>query len=257
MDNTVRVNHIQQEFPIGKEKLEVLRDINFELEGGEFLSIVGQSGCGKSTLLRIIAGLDQPTSGEVKIGNESVNGISDKVGVLFQESRLLPWYSVEKNIAYGITDLKEKKQIRERVAELIETVGLKGFEKALPEQLSGGMQKRVAIARTLAAHPKVLLLDEPFGALDAFTKMNMQEELLKIWKREKITTLLVTHDIDEAIYLGQKVIVMSPKPGIIKKSLNIELTSNRSRTSPEFDYYRKIIFSEFFEDEARTPEYTI
>ncbi|MBP5565145.1 MAG: ABC transporter ATP-binding protein [Lachnospiraceae bacterium] len=255
--NEVNISHVQQSFNIGKESLEVLRDINIELKAGEFISIVGQSGCGKSTLLRIIAGIDKSSSGSVTIGGEEVKGTSSDVGVLFQESRLLPWYNVKKNIEYGFIGKISKKEKNDRVKELIELVGLSGFEKALPQQLSGGMQKRVAIARTLAGRPKVLLLDEPFGALDAFTKINLQEELLKIWEKEKTTTLLVTHDIEEAIFLGNRVIVMSPKPGVIKRVINVQLTSDRIRTSPEFDHYRKIVFSEFYEKEDLTVEFTI
>ena len=256
-DNNVSVRHIQQTFSLGKEKLEVLRDISLELSAGEFVSIVGQSGCGKSTLLRIIAGIDKPAGGNITIGDKEVTGTSGSVGVLFQESRLLPWYNVEKNIEYGIIGKLSKSEKKDRISELVELVGLKGFEKALPEQLSGGMQKRTAIARTLAGKPKVLLLDEPFGALDAFTKINLQEELLSIWKKEKITTLLVTHDIEEAIFLGNRVVIMSPKPGVIKRIVDIELSADRSRTSVEFDHYRKIIFSEFYVSKERTPEYII
>ena len=255
VENEVNIRHIRQDFTMPSGKLEVLRDINIDLAGGEFVSIVGESGCGKSTLLRIIAGLDKPTDGEVLIGGERVSGVSSKVGILFQESRLLPWYSTEKNIAYGLPKGMDKKEGRERVKTLIETVGLKGFEKALPAQLSGGMQKRVAIARTLAGRPKVLLLDEPFAALDAFTKMNMQEEILRIWEREKITTLLVTHDIDEAIYLGERVVMMSPKPGVIKRVIPIELPEDHSRTSDEFDGYRREIFKGFFGNDQRMSEF--
>ena len=254
-ENEVYIRHIRQDFEMPDGNLEVLRDINIDLKGGEFVSIVGSSGCGKSTLLRIIAGLDRPTGGEVLIGSEKVTGVSSKVGILFQESRLLPWYSTEKNIAYGLPKGMDKNEKRERVSSLIEMVGLKGFEKALPAQLSGGMQKRVAIARTLAGLPKVLLLDEPFAALDAFTKMNMQEEILRIWKKEKITTLLVTHDIDEAIYLGERVVVMSPKPGVIKKVIPIDLPEDHSRTSDEFDSYRRDIFKEFFGSDKRMADF--
>ena len=250
-ENEVNIRHIRQDFPMPDGNLEVLRDINIDLKGGEFVSIVGSSGCGKSTLRRIIAGLDKPTGGEVLIGGEKVTGVSSRVGFLFQESRLLPWYSTEKNIAYGFPKGFDKVKKRERVESLIETVGLKGFEKALPAQLSGGMQKRVAIARTLAGNPDVLLLDEPFAALDAFTKMNMQEEILRIWKKHKITTLLVTHDIDEAIYLGERVVVMSPKPGIVKREIPIDLPEDHSRTSDEFDNYRREIFKEFFGSDER------
>lgn len=253
----IRISHVRQEFALGNGILEVLRDIDLAIEEGEFVTVVGASGCGKSTLLRLIAGIDHPVGGEISINGEVVVQPTLKTGVLFQESRLLPWFSVEKNIAYGLSSEYTKQQKKERVRELIELVGLKGFEKALPEQLSGGMQKRVAIARTLSNRPKVLLLDEPFGALDAFTKMNLQEELLKIWEKEKMTTLMVTHDIDEAIYLGNRVVVMSPKPGIIKKIVPVKLTGAHSRTSVEFAEFRKIIYNEFFEDSTREPEFMI
>ncbi len=253
--NEVNISHIRQDFRMPTGSLEVLRDINIDLKSGEFVSIVGESGCGKSTLLRIIAGLDKPTDGEVLIGGKKVTGVSSRVGILFQESRLLPWYSTEKNIDYGFPKGVSRQERAERVKSLIDTVGLKGFEKALPSQLSGGMQKRVAIARTLAGHPDVLLLDEPFAALDAFTKMNMQEEILRIWKREKITTLLVTHDIDEAIYLGERVVVMSPKPGVVKREIEINLPEDHSRTSDEFDNYRREIFKEFFGSDKRMSDF--
>ena len=257
MEKFVSIENVQKCFTIGNNQLEVLHDINFDIAKGEFISIVGQSGCGKSTLLRLIAGLDFPTSGKVKINDIEVKGTSLEVGVLFQESRLFPWYTVEKNIAYGFPSDYNKQQKKERIKELIELVGLKGFEKAIPSQLSGGMQKRVAIARTLAGEPDVLLLDEPLGALDAFTKINLQKEIYEIAKKNNITTILVTHDIDEAIYLGDRVIVMSPKPGIVKRIFNIELQSDRSRTSVEFGQYRKEIYSQFFENLSHQPEFFI
>lgn len=241
----IELIHVKQSFALKSETLEVLRDINLNIAPGEFVSIVGESGCGKSTLLRLIAGLDRPKDGTVRVNGRDVLEPSIETGVLFQESRLLPWYSTEKNIAYGLPESFPKSERRDRVEELIDLVGLRGFEKALPEQLSGGMQKRVALARTLASRPKVLLLDEPFGALDAFTKMRLQEELHKIWESERPTTLLVTHDIDEAIYLGQKVVMMSPKPGVIKQTLSVAFEGERSRTSEEFDRFRKIVYSQF------------
>lgn len=186
MEKFVSIENVQKCFTIGNNQLEVLHDINFDIAKGEFISIVGQSGCGKSTLLRLIAGLDFPSSGKVKINNIEVKGTSLEVGVLFQESRLFPWYTVEKNIAYGFPSDYNKLQKKERIKELIELVGLKGFEKAIPSQLSGGMQKRVAIARTLAGEPDVLLLDEPLGALDAFTKINLQKEIYEIAKKKII-----------------------------------------------------------------------
>ncbi|MDO4324265.1 MAG: ABC transporter ATP-binding protein [Lachnospiraceae bacterium] len=256
-ENDIRIDHIRQEFALGNTTLEVLRDIDLTIKDGEFVTVVGGSGCGKSTLLRLIAGIDKPVSGHIYIHGEEVEAPSLDTGVLFQESRLLPWYTVEKNIAYGLSAQFSKSEKKDRVRELIELVGLTGFEKALPEQLSGGMQKRVAIARTLGNRPKVLLLDEPFGALDAFTKMNLQSELLKIWEKEKMTTLMVTHDIEEAIYLGNRVVVMSPKPGVVKKVVPIHLTAGHSRTSSEFAQLRRIIYREFFEDNEKEPEYTI
>jgi len=257
MEKFVSINNVKKTFLIGNKELEVLHDIKFDIKQGEFISIVGQSGCGKSTLLRLIAGLEFPSAGSVKIDDAEVKETSLDVGVLFQESRLFPWYSVEQNIAYGFQSGVSKEYKKNHIKELIDLVGLHGFEKAIPNQLSGGMQKRVAIARTLAGNPKVLLLDEPLGALDAFTKIKLQKELLDISKEKEITTILVTHDIDEAIYMGDRVIVMSPKPGVVKNIFNIELQSDRSRTSAEFDKYRKKIYEEFFDDTEHQPEFFI
>ena len=255
------IKNIKREFALGTQRLEVLRDINLDIKQGEFISIVGKSGCGKSTLLKLIAGLDIATEGEVQINGQKVTKASLDVGVLFQESRLLPWYSVAQNIKFGLSSemlsKMKKAEIESYVKEYIDLVGLTGFEKALPEQLSGGMQKRVSVARSLVNKPKILLLDEPFGALDAFTKINMQEEILNIWKKEKMTAILVTHDIDEAIYLGDRVVVMSPKPGIIKKIIPVKLEHPRNRANEEFAAIRKTVYQEFFEDGQSPIEYFI
>ena len=189
------------------------------------------------------------SEGEVWIDKCLVNKPSQKdIGIIFQESRLFPWSTVEKNIGFGITDRISKNEKKKRIQEHIGLVGLRGFEKALPKQLSGGMQQRVSIARSLINRPRALLLDEPFGALDAFTKMNMQEEVLRIWNQEKNTMILVTHDIDEAIYLGDRVVIMSSKPGVIQKVISIDMARPRDRASEEFAYLRRKIYREFWKD---------
>jgi sulfonate transport system ATP-binding protein len=254
----LEIKHIKQEFLLGQDKLEVLKDVNLDIKSGEIICIVGPSGCGKSTLLKIIIGLNQATSGEVLLdGKQIVKPSAKEVGIIFQESRLFPWSTVEKNIEFGITEKMSKEEKKQKIKEHIELVGLTGFENALPSQLSGGMQQRVSIARSLINRPEVLLLDEPFGALDAFTKISMQQELLRIWEQEKMTLILVTHDIDEAIYLADRVVVMSGKPGVVKKVIPIEIARERNRTSPEFASYRRQIFMQFFETKTPEIEYMI
>jgi sulfonate transport system ATP-binding protein len=255
--NGVYIQKVKREFPLGNQTLEVLRDITLDIADGEFVTIVGGSGCGKSTLLKIIAGLDNATSGTVTINNNVITKPSVNIGVLFQESRLLPWYTVERNIEFGLSKKVPSKEKKELIQEYVNLVGLTGFEKALPGQLSGGMQKRVSIARTLINQPKLMLLDEPLGALDAFTKINLQQEIYEIWKKEKITIILVTHDIDEAIYLGDRVVVMSPKPGVIKKIIPVALGRPRDRTNEDFAIIRRKVYKEFFESDTRPVEYYI
>lgn len=254
----LEVKNIKRIFSINQSELEVLRDISLNVQDGEIISIVGGSGCGKSTLLKIIAGLDKATEGEIWLDDKKLEKPNQKeVGIIFQEARLFPWSTVEKNIEFGLTDKLSKEARKQKVQEHIDLVGLQGFENALPDQLSGGMKQRVSIARSLINRPRVLLLDEPFGALDAFTKINMQQEVLKIWQQEKMTLILVTHDIDEAIYLGDKVVVMSSKPGVVKKVIPIKMSRERDRTSSEFALYRKKVFDEFFEPKEDTVEYVI
>lgn len=253
----ISIRHVKKYFQIEKNTLLVLKEINLEIEPGDMVSIIGGSGCGKSTLLRMIAGLDHPNEGSIWIGDREVEKPSVDVGVLFQESRLLPWENVENNVMFGLPDRIPRKEKAQIAKEYIKLVGLAGFEKALPGQLSGGMQKRTAIARTLINRPHILLLDEPFGALDAFTRMNLQEEVVKIWKREKMTTVLVTHDIDEAIFMGNKVIIMSEKPGVIKKIVNVELPEPRKRTSYDFEQIRLEVYREFFGEGNLPEDYSI
>ncbi|WP_340147275.1 ABC transporter ATP-binding protein [Ruminiclostridium josui] len=178
-------------------------------------------------------------------------------GMIFQEARLYPWLTVEKNIEFGITKKLSKKEKKKIVAEHIELVGLNGFEKALPKQLSGGMQQRVSIARALVNNPDILLLDEPFGALDALTRISMQNEILKLWEVEKKTMILVTHDIDEAIYLGDRIVILSSRPGKIKKIVTVNLPRPRERTNSVFQSIRKEIYQHFFENTEYPIEYYI
>ncbi len=255
--NSIAIEHVTKKFELESENLEVLQDINLEIQAGEFISIVGASGCGKSTLLKIMSGLDQATDGVVKIEGKVVEKPSVDIGVIFQESRLFPWLTVEGNIEFGIHEKMSKENRKQLIREYISLVELNGFEKALPKQLSGGMQQRVSIARALINKPDILLLDEPFGALDAFTRINMQNEILRIWETEKKTMILVTHDIDEAIYLGDRVVVLSNRPGEIKTIIPVDLARPRNRTSDDFMAIRKKVYLEFFGNSTKAIEYFI
>ncbi|PLR66246.1 ABC transporter ATP-binding protein [Bacillus sp. UMB0893] len=239
----LEINGLNKRFDSEKGQTHALKDIELAVSNGEFITIIGPSGCGKSTLLKIIAGLDVELSGSVRIDGEEVEGPTIDKGFIFQEPRLFPWYTVERNIAanYSLRD----KVIRDKVDELIQLVKLDGFAKAYPKELSGGMAQRVAIARALLRNPKVLLLDEPFGALDAFTRSHMQEVLLNIWQKNRTTMLFVTHDIDEAIYLGGRVVIMNARPGSIRKIVNIELQHPRKKSNKTFQEYRHLILNEF------------
>lgn len=252
-----QLNHVQKSFDIDDQQIQVLKDINLKAKPGEFISIVGASGCGKSTLIRILAGLEKETAGEVLVDDLPVTKPTVKVGMIFQEARLFPWLSVEKNIAFGIHENVSKEEKKRKTAEMIQLIELEGFEKAIPKQLSGGMQQRVNIARALVNKPDILLLDEPFGALDALTRINMQNEVLKIWKKEKTTMVLITHDIDEAIFLSDKIIILSEKPGIISKVIDVNMSKPRDRSSYEFMQIRRTIYNEFFENSSVEVEYYI
>jgi sulfonate transport system ATP-binding protein len=242
----IEISHLSKTFQSGKNKIEALRDINLKIRKGEFVSIIGASGCGKSTLLRIIGGLDKEYKGKALFEGKPILSPSRQRGFIFQDIRLLPWLTVEDNIKFSLP--YKTPDIDDIVSRKLEIVNLKGFEKAYPKQLSGGMAQRVAIARALANQPKVLLLDEPFGALDAITKIRLQEEMLRIWENEKITMILVTHDIDEAVYLGNRVVVMTNRPGRIQKIHDIKLANPRSRISYEFNIQKETIYKEFFGD---------
>ena len=235
--------------------VQALDNINLEVGTGEFLSIIGVSGCGKSTLIRIIGGLEQASEGEVTVNGEKVKKPSKKIGFVFQDHRLLPWLTASENIKLAL-DKKEKDQ--QKIAEkYLALVGLEKFADSYPKQLSGGMAQRVAIARALANQPDILLLDEPFGALDAMTRIKMQQELRKIWEKERITMILITHDIDEAVFLGQRVVVMSSRPGRIKKIVPVGDACHYQRTGTEFAATKDRIYQEFFKDEELPFAYNI
>ena len=257
LSKDLQIRHVGKTYRIDGKDLEVLKDIDLKIGAGEFISIVGTSGCGKSTLMKLIAGLETPTAGEITIGDRKVEKPSVEAGMIFQEARLLPWKTVTENIGFGIHKGKGKEETKKAVSHYVEMVGLKGFENALPSQLSGGMQQRVSIARALINHPAVLILDEPFGALDALTRIHMQNEVLDIWKREKTTMILITHDIDEAIFLSDRIFIMDKGPGIIKKELKVGMSRPRGRNSEDFIRIRKEIFKEFFCDTDIELEYYI
>lgn len=229
--------------------LQVLDGIDLQVDEGEFVSIVGASGCGKSTLLRLIVGLDTEHAGSICLAGHEVTGTSLDRGIVFQEHRLLPWLTVERNVELGLLNTGlSRAERRRRVQEHIDLVRLNGFEKAWPHQLSGGMAQRVAIARALANRPRVLLLDEPFGALDAITRAHLQHELQRIWREQGITMILVTHDIEEAIYLGNRVVVMQPRPGRISHVLPVPLGVPRDRVSEPFVQVKRRVLAAFAGD---------
>lgn len=216
-----------------------LAEINLKIEPGEFVSIVGTSGCGKSTILRLIAGLIPPTSGEILLGGKPITGAGPDRGMVFQKATLFPWLTIEKNVSFSLR--MQKKYDKEKVEKMLKMVGLEEFRKDYPHQLSGGMAQRVALVRSLINNPDILLLDEPLGALDAFTRMNMQDEILNIWREQKQTVVMVTHDVEEAIYMGTRVLVMEPRPGRVKADIPIELSEPKQRNSEEFQAYRNRI----------------
>ena len=255
MVSTLEINQVSKTFINENESVHVLDNIDLSVKKGEFLTIIGPSGCGKSTLLKLIAGLDLNFEGDILVGDQEVNGPSKDRGFIFQEHRLFPWLNVEKNIA-GNLSLKNP-EIQKRVDDLISLVNLKGFEKAYPRQLSGGMSQRVAIARALLRNPEVLLLDEPFGALDAFTRSHLQEALLEIWEKNQTTMVLVTHDIDEAIFLSSKVVVMDAKPGRVKAIVPIDLPHPRRRTGKSFQEFRTVILNHLEHKVEEIEDWTI
>ncbi|MEM3601441.1 MAG: ABC transporter ATP-binding protein [Candidatus Bathyarchaeia archaeon] len=239
--------------PIKGDPIVALNGISFDVEDGEFVSIVGPSGCGKSTLLYIIAGFVSPTSGEIFIDDKPVREPGPDRGIVFQEYALFPWRTVEGNIKYGLEEKHlSKDEIKRIVNKYVQMIGLEGFEHKFPKELSGGMQQRVALARTLAYEPAILLMDEPFGALDAQTRELMQEELLNIWRKTKKTIIFVTHSVEEAVYLSQRVLIMTHRPGRIRSIINVDVDKSQSRTeiltSTNFMKIRNMVWTEVREE---------
>jgi sulfonate transport system ATP-binding protein len=242
---TVNIQIVHKAFSGSKGTLSALKDIELTINPGEFVCIVGGSGCGKTTLLRIIAGLETEYEGTVFLDGKKLLGTGLDRGVVFQEHRLLSWLTVHDNVGFGLADLLAEQRSRD-IRHYISLVGLDQFEYEYPHQLSGGMSQRVAIARALAGRPEVLLLDEPFASLDALTRMRMQQEILRIWEAERTTVVLVTHDIEEAVYLADRVVIMSPRQGTIRSVLPVRLSRPRDRTDQEFVRVRKSAHDELF-----------
>lgn len=245
MSNQVvlKLNNVSKSFPkIDTDTItNAISDISITLTDGEFVSLVGPSGCGKSTILRLISGLILPTSGEIELNGKTIDKPNEKIAMVFQKPTLFPWLTVRDNIAFGPKLKKEVNDIK--INDMIELIGLKEFANDYPHQLSGGMSQRVALARAIINEPEILLLDEPLGALDAFTRMKMQDEILSIWSRKKQLATMVTHDIEEAVYMSTKVVVIDKNPGRIKEVIDIDLGVNRDRSSVKFVEYRNRILN--------------
>jgi NitT/TauT family transport system ATP-binding protein/sulfonate transport system ATP-binding protein len=242
----VTIRHLSKSYRLNGAPLQVLRDVNLHVRSGESLAIVGASGSGKTTLLRVLAGLEDSDTGEVLVDGKAVRGVGAERAVIFQEPRLLPWLTVLDNVAFGLeTSGLSREQARGRARHYVKLVGLQQFEAAYPRQLSGGMAQRVGIARALAVQPEILLLDEPLGALDAMTKIGMQQELARIWRDEDVTTILVTHDLEEAIYLADRILILPREKGGEPRLIEIDLPRPRDRSAPEFVRHREELLNLF------------
>jgi ABC-type nitrate/sulfonate/bicarbonate transport system ATPase subunit len=233
----LRIVEVSKHFPTPDNpqgRTHALDRVSLSVGAGELVSLIGPSGCGKSTLLRLIAGLNVPDAGELWVGSQPITAPSAERGLVFQDPNLFPWLTVRRNIEAGLMARGVLDEKRGEVQDFMRLVGLESFARAYPHHLSGGMAQRVALARALINHPKVLLLDEPLGALDAFTRMRMQDEVLNLWEARGTTMLLVTHDIDEAIYMSARIVIMTPRPGRIEQIIEVDLPRPRQRNSPEF-----------------------
>ena len=225
------------------EVTHALTSVTTTMESGEFISLVGPSGCGKSTMLRLVAGLITPTTGKLTVNGKEIEKPGPDRGMMFQKATLFPWLTVKDNIAFSLKMQGKLKGNEDKVENMIKVIGLEGFRDDYPGQLSGGMAQRVALVRSLINEPPILLLDEPLGALDAFTRMNMQDEILKIWQEKQQLAIMVTHDVDEAIYMGTRVLVMDAHPGRVIADITIDLPFPRDRSSREFVEYRNDILN--------------
>lgn len=242
---TLELNHVSKSFAKveNDEVTHALNEIDLTMNDGEFISLVGPSGCGKSTILRLVAGLIMPTTGTLCVNGEEIKGPSPERGMVFQKATLFPWLTVEKNIAFSLNVQGKLKGNEDRVERMLKMIGLESFRNDYPGQLSGGMAQRVSLVRSLINEPGILLLDEPLGALDAFTRMNMQDEILKIWQEKKQLAMMVTHDVDEAIYMGTRVIVLDANPGRVVADIKIDEPYPRDRSSAAFVQYRNEILN--------------
>ncbi|HHV38305.1 MAG TPA: ABC transporter ATP-binding protein [Tepidimicrobium sp.] len=236
----LKVDNISQSYVVGDEVLDAILNVSFDVYDNEFLVILGPGNCGKTVLLNVIGGLEKPTGGKLYLDGEEIVGSDKRISMVFQELALMPWKTVMENVEFGLQiEGVDKKTRREIAQKYIDLVQLTGFEKSYPSQLSGGMKQRVGIARAYTSNPEILLMDEPFGQLDAQTRYSMQEEIQKIWQQEKRTILFVTNNIEEAIYLGDRIILMSKSPGKIKEIYDIDLPRPRNSMDPEFLAIRK------------------
>jgi NitT/TauT family transport system ATP-binding protein len=254
---SISISSLSKVFTKEKKEVVALRDFALDVKEGEFVCLLGPSGCGKTTVLRIVAGLDDKTSGSVELYGRKITSAGPDRGMVFQEFALFPWRTVRKNIEFGLDVKGIPEQKRAAISKkYIDLVGLTGFEDAHPKELSGGMKQRVGIARALANEPRVLLMDEPFGALDAQTRNLMQKELLRIWSATKKTILFVTHSVDEAVFLADRIIVMTARPGKVREIIPVDLARPRDRTSREFIEVRGKVLSELDEEfeKARAKE---
>jgi ABC-type nitrate/sulfonate/bicarbonate transport system ATPase subunit len=235
-----------------------LKEVNLDIHKGEFISIIGPSGCGKTTLLRLIAGLDRPEEGSLSINGKEISGPGYERGYIFQQAALFPWATVYDNVALGLKARKVFAEKKEKVQEFINMIGLDGFEKSYPHELSGGMAQRAAIIRSLINEPEVLLLDEPFGALDAFKRVELQQQLAGIWQKTGATMVMVTHDVDEAIALSGRIVIMTPRPGRIVHIVDVGINPERDRNGDDFIALRRRILEELHLVITRPqPEYSI
>jgi len=252
VDPLLELRGVSKEFELAGRRIEALRETHLRVDKGEFVCLIGASGCGKSTLLRIVAGFESPTRGQAFMSGAPIGGPGPERGMVFQDYGLFPWLTVRGNIGFGpISRKRPADEVKQAIDRFIALVGLQRFADAYPHQLSGGMKQRVAIARVLANDAKAVLMDEPFGALDAMTREHLQDELLEIWERTGLTVLFVTHSIEEAIFLADRIVVMSPGPGRIESEVTVPLPRPRDVVTPEFNAIRRELSLKLHSHHAR------
>lgn len=256
----IKIQNVVKTFGSNEEQnlVTALNGVDFTIPAGSFVSLIGPSGCGKTTLLRCISGLDSPSSGQILVDGTKVEKPGADRGFAFQQANLFPWLTIRENIAFGLKARHVYKEHKKDVDDFLRLVGLEGFEKSYPHQLSGGMNQRASLARALVGHPKILLLDEPLGALDAFTRMTMQDEIIRLWQKYNMTMVMVTHDVDEAVYLSDYVVVMSSRPSKVEKIIKIEMGHPRARSRDVFLNYRtQILEILHYAGQVKEVEYAI